>query len=378
MFCELKTKEFHHATVLYEGRFPYSCSIRSLLAGNSSGRIFVDQIPNPTWALAFSVEGVLLTGDPQDARVRSSLKTFIAEEILSGKLFGDDDELITITVDPSEWSEHLREVISDREPVPITRQNYVCRELSYDWRKHLPDGYTVYVSPSSQLSNGQFSVHPGVLDWIDRQEEWGQETIRADHDLQAAAIVKDNEIVCWSGVDCIHDDWLDCGIYTAPDHRKKGLAAAAVSALIEWAFSHGFHRIGWHCDDINHASIHTALKVGFKLEQEYIYYSYQVDLAHHYAELGWYHYQRGNHQKTRDCYEKVFALREEHPPYFYHLAAVCWGEVKDREKALTYLEKATQYGWDAADFTASREEFAFLKDEPQFGAVLEVMRAKIE
>jgi len=374
MFCELTNNEFHHAAHLYEGRFPYSCSIRSLLKGNSSGRIFVDQFPNPNWALAFSVEGVLLTGDPQNKHVLASLKQFFAEEIFSGKLFGDEDELITICVDPPIWGEKLRQVIPAREPVPIPRQHYVCRELKYQWREHLPEGYTVHVGPASQFTAGHFSISPDVFDWIDVQEEWGLEITRADHDLQAAAIVKDNEIVCWSGTDCTHGDWLDCGIYTAPEHRKKGLAAAAVSALLEWAFAQGYRRIGWHCDDINDGSIKTAQKVGFQLNKEYIYYSYQVNKTDHLAELGWFHYQRGNHEKTRECYEEVFAQREENPHYYYHLAAVCWGEISERQKALTYLQKAAEYGWTAVDFTASRPEFAFLSDDPDFQRILDTMR----
>ncbi|MEE4194393.1 MAG: GNAT family N-acetyltransferase [Anaerolineae bacterium] len=374
MFCELTPKEYVLAAPLFAGRFSYSCSIRALLAGNSSGRIFVDQVPKPTWAMAFTVEGVLLTGDPQESQVLESLKAFFTDEIFSGKLFGDDDDLITICVDPPDWSEKLHQIIPDREPVPIPRQNYVCRELKYDYRQHLLEGYTINVGPSSQLTGGPFIVHQEVADWIDRQEEWGKETIRADHDLQAAAIVKDGEIIAWSGVDCTDGEWLDCGIYTVSAHRKKGLAAAAVSALVEWAFNNGYRRIGWHCDDINHGSAKTAQKVGFKLEQEYIYYSYQVNLANHLAELGWFHFQRGNHEKTRECYEEVFALRDENPHYFYHLAALCWGEMNDEEKALAYLEKAAFYGWSAAEYTAGREEFAFLKETPRFNALIERMR----
>jgi GNAT superfamily N-acetyltransferase len=374
MFCELKLEEYLAVDPLFHDRFPYSCSIRALLAGNSSGRIFVDQIQNPRWAMAFTVEGVLLTGDAQDSETFQTLKNFLSQEIFSGKLLGDEDDLITICVDPSTWAEKLTQLIPDREPIPIKRLHFLCRSLNADWRTGLPEGYQVQTGRYSELTDGRFKIDPGVLDWIGIQEDWTEASGRIAPDLQVAAVICDDEIVCWSSTDCFDADWFECGIYTAPEHRRRGLGVVAVSALVAWGFDHGYTRVGWHCDDINHGSINIAKKVGFELDVEYTYYCYQVNQVNHLAELGWFHYQRGDHQKTRDCYEQVFALREENPNYFYHLAALCWGEVNDKEKTLAYLEKAVQSGWNAVDYTASKGEFAFLKDDPHFKAILAKMR----
>lgn len=374
MFCELETNQYSLAAPLFDGRFPESCSIRSLLAGNSSGRIFADRIPHPNWALAFTVEGVLLTGNPQDENVLESLRRFLTEEIFSGKLFGDEDELITMDVDPAGWADVMPTLIPTHEPIPINRLHFTCKELRYDWRAHLPTGYTAHLGLQKECFDGRYRIHPAVTDWLGMMEDWANQPGQNASHWQNVVITHNEEIICRCGMDCYFEDWVECGIFTAPEHRRKGLGAAAVAAFVEWAFDQGYKRVGWHCDDINHGSIHTALKVGFEQDQEYIYHSYQVNPVNHLAELGWFHYQRGNHQKTRECYEKVFAQREDNPNYFYHLAALSWGEVEDREKVLAYLQTAANDGWDDADYTASREEFAFLNADPEYLSVLETMR----
>jgi len=56
----------------------------------------------------------------------------------------------------------------------------------------------------------------------------------------------------------------EVGIYTAPDHRGKGLATAAVAAAVEHCLQRGIDHIGWHCWSPNEASFRTARRVGFE------------------------------------------------------------------------------------------------------------------
>ncbi len=86
--------------------------------------------------------------------------------------------------------------------------------------------------------------------------------------------------------DCFTEDQIDVGIFTLPEHCRRGLAALAAAATVEAAFKKGFQKVGWHCHTDNIASWKTAEKVGFKREQTYLYYFYDFDVIDHLAALG--------------------------------------------------------------------------------------------
>jgi tetratricopeptide (TPR) repeat protein len=94
------------------------------------------------------------------------------------------------------------------------------------------------------------------------------------------------------------------------------------------------------------------------------------DPVDHLAELGWYCYRRGEYAKTVQYYEQVFALREENPDYYYHLAASAWALLGNREKALKYLHAALDHGWTNIEWTKQQEEFSILHGTPGWHAVL--------
>ncbi len=91
------------------------------------------------------------------------------------------------------------------------------------------------------------------------------------------------------------------------------MAAVAVAATVEYCLSHGFIAVGWHCDAHNVPSQKTAEKVGYRRNREYADYCYLYDPVDHLAELGWYHYRRGEYAKTVQYYEQAYARWAKHP-----------------------------------------------------------------
>ena len=94
--------------------------------------------------------------------------------------------------------------------------------------------------------------------------------------------------------------------------------------------------------------------------------------------MGWYYYQRDDHAKTRHYYEQVFARRVDNPYYFYSLAAVCWAEIGEQDKALAYIQQATQRGWAGHEYAAGLAAFNCLHDRPEWTAALAQMVANGE
>lgn len=124
------------------------------------------------------------------------------------------------------------------------------------------------------------------------------------------------------------------------------------------------------CNADNIGSWKTAEKVGFERNLEYAYYYYMYDPIDHLAELGWYHYRRGEYDKTVQYYGRVFALRDENPDYYYHLTASAWALLGNKERALEYLQAAVEHGWEDIEWTKQQEEFQMLHKTPEWHALL--------
>jgi GNAT superfamily N-acetyltransferase len=373
MFTELHPDEFDGVEVFFKG-FTHSLSIKAVLGGNNLGRVFVNDPADPHWAFAMTIEGYLLGGNPNNAAARQHLADFFMEEIFTGKTYLDDNTTMTLGVDPSGWEDYLLEMIPTHELEKLDRYQYLCREVKFDWRSQLPDGFTIRPVEAAMLVEGAKEVDPYVAEWGFMLKGW--------HSLEkffseggGMAVLHEGRVVGWSLADCYYQDQIDIGIVIAPEHRRHGLAACTAAAMTERCLERGFKQVGWHCQDTNIGSWKTAEKVGFQRASEYNYFYYMLDEIDHLAELGWYYFQKGEHEKTRAYYEQVFSRREDCSDYYYHLAAVVWAEIGEEEKALDYLGQAALRGWFAVEYTASLEAFDCIRTRPEWKEIQQKMAA---
>jgi len=373
MLTELKPSKYHKVLPLFQA-FDYSLSLPAALTGNNPGRVFVDDHENPRIAFALTVEGYFLSGDPDDPVVIETTAEFLREKIFSGEIYLDDDTNLSLAVSPSQWEERLPEMISTHEVEKLPRYQYLCQESAYDWRGHLPPGYQVRAFDRDLLEDPALKIPDEILEWACIEIRWGS----LDHFLQygvSTCVVHNDQVIAVCQPDCFAADQIDIGIFTLPEYRRRGLAAIATAANVEAAFKRGFRTVGWHCNTANIGSWKTAEKVGFKRHKAYCYYFYIFDEIDHLAELGWYYFKQGQFQKTANYYERVFAARDDHPDYYYHLAAVTWATLGEVEKAIQYLNDAVDHGWQARDWTEREKRFKLLHGTPQWEAVLNRMKA---
>ena len=85
----------------------------------------------------------------------------------------------------------------------------------------------------------------------------------------AAVLVKNNEIVSISAVDCFVDNKIEIGVKTIKGHKRKGYGKAVVSALVDESFKNGIEEIGWHCVSTNSGSKKIEERCGFKYTLTY-------------------------------------------------------------------------------------------------------------
>jgi len=371
MFQQLNPEQFESVRSLFQG-FDYSLSILAAIEGGNPGQIFVDNIQNPRTGLALTVEGYLLAGDSEDIEILGGLQRLFKERIFTGEVYVNGDWSMSLAVHPVDWEARLPELIPSHEVEKIERYHYLCHQTEFDWRGSLPEGFTIQRVDRAFLSDPQITF-PGVVgEWMDFEEVWWTKENFISKGISFAALYG-HEVAAWCTPDCVAGDRIDVGIITHPDHRRKGLAAAVVGATVEECLSQGFSAVGWHCNARNIGSQKTAEKVGFQRNREYAYYFYIYDPIDHLAELGWYHYRRGEYDRTVKYYEQVFALREENEDYYYHLAASAWALLGNAKEAIRYLQDAAQAGWSNADWTREQEEFEILHDNPAWDEVLAQM-----
>jgi RimJ/RimL family protein N-acetyltransferase len=279
------------------------------------------------------------------------------------------DWSMSLAVHPQAWEAMLPELIPTHEVEKIKRYHYLCSALRFDWRDNLPEAYTVRRIDRALLDDDALDFPPAIREFTDIEEMWWTE----DNFLSKGigfVVLNDHQIVASCTADCLAGDRVDVGVITHPAHRRRGLAAIAVAAIVEHCLEQGFSAVGWHCNADNIGSWKTAEKVGFERNREYAYHYYIYDPIDHLAELGWYHYRRGEYSKTVDYYDQVFALRIENPDYYYHLAASAWALLKNGEKALRYLWAAADHGWADAKWTKEQEEFSILHGTAEWETVL--------
>jgi len=376
MFKELNRDQFERVRPLFAG-FDYSLSIRAAMQGHNPGRIFVDDVENPRTAFALTVEGYLLTGEHDDPSTLEALRAFIHEKLFTGEVFVNGDDSLSLAVYPEAWEARLPELIPTHQVEKLERYHYLCHKLAFDWRAALPNGYTVRRIDRDLLeadnAAGCVIVIPEAIgEWNDVEEYWGSvENFLANG--VGFCVLHENQIVAQCTADCYAGEQIDIGIITVPAYRRKGLAAIATAATVEYCLTHSFKAVGWHCNAENIGSWKTAEKVGFKRNREYAYYFYIYDLVNHWAELGWMHFQRKAYDKTVQYYEQVFAARDDNPNYYFHLAALAWANLGDAQKALHHLNAAVDHGWTHAEWTQQQPGFAILHDLPEWEQVLAAM-----
>jgi RimJ/RimL family protein N-acetyltransferase len=329
----------------------------------------VDDAEQPRTALALTVEGYLLAGDDKNPATIEGLRRLLEEQIFSGRVFVGVDSCMVLAVEPDSWEARLPEIIPGHPPDKLPRYLYLCKEVKPDWHEQVPDGYSVRRIDRELVDDPDLVFTDTIEEWVPLGQGWGGMDRFLENGVGFCA-VHGNEIVSRCMADCRAGNRIDVGIITDPGHRQRGLASIVAAATAEYCLSHGFDTVGWHCDYDNVGSWKTAEKAGFELAGEYFFYYYIYDLADQLSQLGWSCFKRGEYRETADYYEQVFALREEHPNYYYNCAAEAWGALGNGEMALKYLKLAAEQGWAALDHTRQVERLQPLHGTPEWDQVL--------
>ncbi|MBS3681823.1 GNAT family N-acetyltransferase [Ornithinibacillus massiliensis] len=226
-----------------------STIILSCLQGHM-GTAYVDNLENPTVAQITVGIFVFFAGDAN---------TKEAEEMLY-----NIPEFTLAIVDSEEWKNRIESIHSGWEKFQRYRfeknSNHFNRMHLQNVLSSLPTRYELMKVDTHianepafhELSEDFVSVFDSIQDFINRGIGY--------------AILYESKVVCAATSYSIYDEGIEIEIATHPQHRRKGLAKVAASALILDCLERGFYP-SW--DGANLESAELAKKLGYILKESY-------------------------------------------------------------------------------------------------------------
>lgn len=224
--------------------------ILSCLQGHM-GTAWVDDETNPKVAQIIVGDFIFYAGDP-------NIKA--AEELIRNV-----SNHTLVIVDGEEWKNRI-EAIHEASAEKIQRYAFEknISKLDYNHIKGflstLPEGYELKKidailasAPSLQEVSEDFtSQFDSIDDYINKGVGY--------------CILHEGRIVCGASSYSVYDDGIEIEIDTHPEHRRKGLATVAASALILDCLDRGKYP-SW--DAANITSVKLAQKLGYIMEKPY-------------------------------------------------------------------------------------------------------------
>ena len=302
---------------LFADLAPLHGSVRAVLGGTAEGEVLVDSDTNPTLAILRGPEGVYVAGEPTPGAAAA------AHEELDGWEY--------VIADP-----RLDAVIGTLLPHAYMQPHQRVRLAASPAnapRPPLPAGYT---------------YAPG------------------DEPL-AVNIMHGEQVVARCAPDLAIGTYAEIGISTDPDHRRKGLATAAVRAALSAASAAGFTEIGWHCLASNRGSLAVARAAGFVETHRYRAYA-EILPAENPGDL--------TPAACRMHAERLEPGVTDHVWLGFHVAGA-WSQAGETERALAAVERLVTSGWQGrAEWLEAHWSLAPLRTEPRFIAAVAAHRAR--
>lgn len=377
LFCEFEPEGFESVKPLFKG-LDYHLMTMAALEGKRRARVFADRPVEPRAAFIFTPQlWGYLAGDPDSPGFAEE----VAEEIFAKHILGRAVSALYVATDPDTWWEHLVRVLGPFVPIPTGRFYYLCRDLEFDWRVAVPEGFAIEPISMELIKRPGFVLPPDLKAWM---EEWGSVDDFLEGGFGFLALDGDR-VVSWVVADGIVADRCEIGVFTEEAYRRRRLGAVTTAAAVEHAFSMGLGQVGWHCGAENEASIRTAEWVGFELKFEYEVHLILLDEARHRMQMkmsasrlardGEALVGRGDYQQAMGLYETVLTLNPDMGPEHYHLAARALAGAGRADEAMEYLLAAVDRGWAYTHHTRTSREFEPLHDMPAWDNLLGLIEA---
>ncbi len=262
---ELPVTEYHRVRPLFQA-MDYHLGVSAILEGTLPAKIYTDHPLHPQVALTWTQHRFYAVGSEDNDQLNEALIRFFTEMAWPQAREAGETRFV-LYYQPDHWEIKL-------DAKKAQRQFYRFKQLTYDWRTLLPDGFVLQAVDGALLDRKNLknldALTEEVCSWFGSVQDFLDRYF-------GVCVLHGDEIAGWCLSEYNGADRCEVGVVTIEPYRQRGLATVTASALVEHALSRGISYIGWHCYANNVASGATARKVGFEKVQDYAVYVARFD-----------------------------------------------------------------------------------------------------
>lgn len=273
MIFELKGIEFYRCRDLIN-----ECGqleAKAVIEGVNPGRVFVDDIENPTSGLIWlgNNDGFIFIGNEKNESFNKDLNYFIDDSIVP-EATKVGLNWFEATGNHSKWNTTIKEVFKNRNLGSWNQRVYILYKDDYQNYDELSieQGYqlikinkNIFENKDRSIKNIDF-LHSKILEFWDSPERFFSDGI-------GYCMVYKNEIVsvCFSGFVVGNVHCID--IETLEGHQGKKIAQTIARSFVKDCLDNN-NVPYWDCMESNKPSVAVAEKIGFRKVFQYIGYEF--------------------------------------------------------------------------------------------------------
>lgn len=268
MAHRLEQHDYQKVQSLFEG--PHlALVIDAVIAGNSPGSIWVDDVAHPRAALLWDkAHCFYLVGAADNAEFNQTARQLVAEKLLP-EAIARHIGIFKVYYTSQDWERHTGIIFENISLAKMERVFYTFGELKIrDWRDEVPDGFSVRRIDQTLLADTGLKNLEAVIDEI--ESCWNALGDFLEHGF-GFCMVSADEIAGWCTAEYVSGKKCGIGIETVEAHMRRGFATLTACAFVEHCLS---NQITPHWDSwkANVPSVAVAEKVGFGKTEEYEVY----------------------------------------------------------------------------------------------------------
>jgi GNAT superfamily N-acetyltransferase len=342
---------------------PCHTVLRTILSGETPGRIYADDPKNPRWFFAQFRHRAFISGEP-DPTVQEELRTFILKEVFANcRAF--KVPLFRLSPDASAWMPILKAALHDHAPIISPYHCYRLALTGSPVPVGLPTGFSLR-QVNADLMETDFEGKDDLAEEMCSERESVTAFLEKSFGLAAFA---DGRLAGWCLSEYNTPTRCEVGIATLPPHRRKGLAAAMTRAFINQALEKGLSEILWHCYPSNTGSVRTALNCGFALASDEEILELYLDPAIHLGVHGNLCFEKQDDTAALEWYSR--ALSKPEPESWIAWNAACAAaRAGQADHAYDFLNQAVDLGFNDLDYLVQSPRLESLKGDPRWATLI--------
>lgn len=335
-------------------------TVPSLLVGDTTGSVWVDDPQQPRAALCRAGGRYYLAGDASNAEFNAALKAYFDEIYQTGR-----GSYTLCFSEVAGRAEQLETVFAGRYLIPGTRHYYTLKPGQLIQPEKPLEGMTIVPIDDDLLSRTELVGYDELEEELQSERTSVEEFLARSVGFVALA---GDEIAGMVTSEFNTGTRTELGINTMSQYRRHGVASTLAATFAESMFAQGFDVLGWHCWDTNAASMATALKVGCVFDHAYPCHFALFDPIDNLAVNGEVRFRHGDYAEAVTWFERAFAQGAA-KWWAYFVAAQAYLKLEQVDEAFAKLERALELDAAAVAGLQPAAYFSALHDDPRWPAV---------